>query len=352
MLKLPRYSRNDLFMLLWAVLPLSLIINFIIFENAYFSDPFITVAGTLITFSIIGITFLLYRAIGKSFRQRFPRDSDFFKRTMLLIFFFLLMSALVILGLFSIYVGTGLLQDKNYENKFTWAYLVVGIVNIFFAFLNEGIFSFERWKNELNETENLKMAYKQSQLMGLKSQVNPHFLFNSLNSLSGLIQEDTARAEKFLDEMSRVYRYMLRNEETQLVQLAVELQFIRSYFSLLKARYNEAVELQVDINEGDKEKLVPPLSLQVIIENALFQNKTAKDSPLVIRLASDDGEAIIITNNVQRKVMTEIVEYEAGLDNLVKRYQLMNQPPVKIEEEATVRRIRLPLIRQTEEVMV
>ncbi|MGN6292466.1 MAG: sensor histidine kinase [Chitinophagaceae bacterium] len=352
MLKLPRYSRNDLFMLLWAVLPLSLIINFIIFENAYFSDLLITVAGTLITFSIIGITFLLYRAIGKSFRQRFPRDSDFFKRTMLLIFFFLLMSALVILGLFSIYVGTGLLQDKNYENKFTWAYLVVGIVNIFFAFLNEGIFSFERWKNELNETENLKMAYKQSQLMGLKSQVNPHFLFNSLNSLSGLIQEDTAKAEKFLDEMSRVYRYMLRNEETQLVQLAVELQFIRSYFSLLKARYNEAVELQVDINEDDKEKLVPPLSLQVIIENALFQNKTAKDSPLVVRLASDDGEAIIITNNVQRKVMTEIVEYEAGLDNLVKRYQLMNQPPVKIEEEATVRRIRLPLIRQTEEVIV
>lgn len=352
MLKLPRYSRNDLFMLLWAVLPLSLIINFIVFGKAYFSDPLIAIAGTIITFSVIGTSFLLYRGIGKSFRQRFPRDTDFFKRTMLLIFLFLLMSALVILGLFSIYVSTGLLQNKNYENKFTWVYLVVGIVNIFFAFLNEGIFSFERWKNELNETENLKIAYKQSQLMGLKSQVNPHFLFNSLNSLSGLIQEDTAKAEKFLDEMSRVYRYMLRNEETQLVQLAVELQFIRSYFSLLKARYNEAVELQVNIKDDDKEKLLPPLSLQVIIENALFQNKTAKDSPLVITLASDDGQAITITNNVQRKVMTEIVEYEAGLDNLVKRYQLMNQPPVKIEEEATVRRIRLPLIRQTEEVIV
>lgn len=351
MLKLPRYSRNDLLMLLWAVLPLSLILNFIIFDKACFTDPVIAIGGTLTTFTIIGTSFLLYRGIGISFRQRFPRDSDFFKRTMLLIFLFLLMSALIILGLFSIYVSTGLLKDKNFENKFTWVYLVVGIVNIFFAFLNEGIFSFERWKNELNETENLKVAYKQSQLMGLKSQVNPHFLFNSLNSLSGLIQEDTGKAEKFLDEMSRVYRYMLRNEETQLVTLAVELQFIQSYFSLLKARYNEAVELHVHIPEGDKQKLVPPLSLQVIIENALFQNKTAKDSPLVITLASDRGEAIIITNNVQRKVMTEIVEYEAGLDNLVKRYQLMNQPPVKIEEEASLRRIRLPLIIQTEEVM-
>jgi two-component system, LytTR family, sensor kinase len=349
MLKLPRYSRNDLFMLLWAVFPLSVILNFIIFDQHYFTSPLISFTATFLTFATVGASFLLYRTIGRGFRQRFPRDADFFKRTMLLIFLFLLMSALIILGLFSIYSAIGLLPGSGYENKFTWAYLTVGIVNIFFAFLNEGIFSFERWKNELNETENLKVAYKQSQLMGLKSQVNPHFLFNSLNSLSGLIQEDTARAEKFLDEMSRVYRYMLRNEETQLVTLAVELHFIQSYFSLLKARYNEAVELQIAITEEDREKLVPPLSLQVIIENALFQNKTAKESPLVIQISSDGGEAVMITNNVQRKVMTEIVEYEAGLDNLVKRYQLMNQPPVQIREGETQRKIRLPLIMQTEE---
>lgn len=352
MLKSPRYSRKDQLMLLWAVLPLSLIVNFIIFEKAYLTQFRTAVFGTLITFFVIGASFLIYRTIGQGFRQRFPRDADFFKRTMLLIFLFLLMSALIIFGLFSIYGSVNLLPPTGYENKFTWVYLLIGIVNIFFAFLNEGIFSFERWKNELNETENLKVAYKQSQLMGLKSQVNPHFLFNSLNSLSGLIQEDTARAEKFLDEMSRVYRYMLRNEETQLVTLATELQFIRSYFSLLKARYNEAVELHLDIHEADNEKKIPPLSLQVIIENALFQNKTAKDSPLVIRIESHNGEAIVITNNVQRKVLTEIVEYEAGLDNLVKRYQLMNQLPVRIDEQSTLRRIWLPLMTNTEEVVL
>jgi two-component system, LytTR family, sensor kinase len=352
MLKLPRYSRKDLFMLIWAVLPLSLIVNFIIFGKEYFTQISNAISGTLITFFVVGASFLLYRTIGQGFRYRFPRDADFFKRTMLLIFLFLLMSALIIFGLFSIYASVGLLPRTGYENKFTWVYLLIGIVNIFFAFLNEGIFSFERWKNELKETENLKVAYKQSQLMGLKSQVNPHFLFNSLNSLSGLIQEDTTLAEKFLDEMSRVYRYMLRNEETQLVTLATELQFIQSYFSLLKARYNEAVELHLDIHEADREKRIPPLSLQVIIENALFQNKTAKDSPLVITIASHDGEAIVITNNVQRKVLTEIVEYEAGLDNLVKRYQLMNQLPVRIDEQLTMRRIWLPLIMNTEEVVI
>ncbi|MET0463138.1 MAG: histidine kinase [Chitinophagaceae bacterium] len=352
MLKLPRYSRKDLLMLFWAVLPLSLVVNFIIFDRGYLTRPRILIFATLITFFVVGASALVYRTIGQAFRQRFPRDADFFKRTMLLIFLFLLTSALIVFGLFSIYSSVGLMPGTGYENKFTWVYLLIGIVVIFFAFLNEGIFSFDRWKNELEETENLKVAYKQSQLMGLKSQVNPHFLFNSLNSLSGLIQEDSARAEKFLDEMSRVYRYMLRNEETQLVTLATELQFIQSYFSLLKARYNEAIELHVQIDDGDRQKRLPPLSLQVIIENALFQNKTAKDSPLVIHISSHEGKAIVITNNVQRKVMTEIVEYEAGLDNLVKRYQLMNQLPVRIDEEETVRRIWLPLIMNTEEVVI
>src|SRR6218665_2259395 len=127
MVKLPRYSRTDLFMLLWAVLPLSVIVNFIIFDKSYFSDFLCFSTATVISFSVIGLSFLLYRGIGIGFRQRFPRDADFFKRTMLLIFLFLLMSALIILGLFSIYVSAGLLKDKNFENKFTWVYLVIGI---------------------------------------------------------------------------------------------------------------------------------------------------------------------------------------------------------------------------------
>lgn len=335
-------------MLLWAVVPFSVLLNWIIFESRYFNELEVFLIATPVTFCVIGASFLLFRYIGVSFRHRFPEDSDFFKRTILLILLFCLMSALIIYGLFSIYLSSGLIITPNFESEFTWAYLFTGIVNIFFTFLNEGIFSFERWKNDLIETEDLKVAYKQSQLMGLKSQVNPHFLFNSLNSLSGLIQENTGRAEKFLNEMSRVYRYMLRNEDEHLVTLNLELQFIQSYFALLKARYNEAVELHVDIQEEDKEKYLPPLSLQVIIENSLFQNKTAKDSPLVIRIFSSEGSTITVTNNVQRKVMTETLDYEAGLDNLVKKYQLMNHLSVVIREESELRSVRLPLLLKKE----
>ncbi|HTD95037.1 MAG TPA: histidine kinase, partial [Chitinophagaceae bacterium] len=284
MLKLPRYTNKDLSILLWTVTPFSIILNCILFGASYFLELRVAVIATLITFGVISGSFLLYGNIAVAFRSRFPDEKNFFKRTMLVIFLFLIISALLIYGLVSTYHFIGILEG-DYQDRFTWAYLATGILNIFLTFLHEGISRFESWKNDLTETETLKIAYKQSQLMGLKSQVNPHFLFNSLNSLSGLIQEDTDRAEKFLDEMSRVYRYMLRNEEEQLVPLSTELQFIQSFFALLKARYNEGIEMQIDIREKDKTKFLPPLSLQVIMENALYQNKIARESPLVFRIS-------------------------------------------------------------------
>jgi two-component system, LytTR family, sensor kinase len=343
MLKLPRYTNKDLPIMLWTVIPFSFILNCIIFGTAYFLELRILFFATLVTFTVIAGSFLLYGNIAVAFRSRFPDEQNFFKRTMLVIFLFLIMSALLIFGLISIYHLFGFL-DGDYQDRFTWAYLATGILNIFLTFLNEGISRFESWKNDLTETETLKVAYKQSQLMGLKSQVNPHFLFNSLNSLSGLIQEDTDKAEKFLDEMSRVYRYMLRNEEEQLVPLSTELQFIQSFFALLKARYNEGIDMKVNVSDNDKTKFLPPLSLQVIMENALYQNKIAKESPLVFRISSGSGDQLTISNNVQRKTLTEAMEYEAGLDNLVKKYQLMNQAAVDIIESDGERCIILPLI--------
>jgi LytS/YehU family sensor histidine kinase len=262
------------------------------------------------------------------------------------------MSALLIFGIYQLYHWIGLLGDSKEENNFTWAYVTTGILNIFLTFLNEGIYRFENWKTNLKETEDIKVAYKQSQLIGLKSQVNPHFLFNSLNSLSGLIQEDTEKAEQFLDEMSKVYRYMLRNDDDPLVKLSTEIQFICSYFSLLKARYCEAVQLGINVTDADKDKMLPPLSLQVIIENALYQNKTSKSSPLQIAIESIGDDKVIVRNNIQRKILTETTDQESGLDNLVKKYELMNKQPVEIRETGNERMIILPLINKTSEAVV
>ena len=329
--------------MLWTMTPFSILLNIIIFEQRYFLSPRILLLATPLTLLIMIGSFILYGHIAVTCRQRLSGDHNFLKRTLILLSLFLTISALIIFGLYQLYHSIGLLGDSPEENNFTWAYITTGILNIFLTFLNEGIYRFENWKANMQETEQLKIAYKQSQLIGLKSQVNPHFLFNSLNSLSGLIQEDTEKAEKFLDEMSKVYRYMLRNDEDPLVELSTELQFITSYFSLLKARYCDAVELTVNITEEEKEKMLPPLSLQVIVENALYQNKTCKDAPLRITIESAK-QGVVIKNSVQRKMCTDTADQETGLDNLIKKYELMGKQAVEIHESADERAIILPLI--------
>ena len=118
----------------------------------------------------------------------------------------------------------------------------MAIMNIFFTLVMEGISRYNNWRENLKETEQLKKTFTQSQLLGLKSQVNPHFLFNSLNTLSSLIAEDEGQAETFLNEMSKVYRYMLRGDDEQLVPLQTELKFIASYTHLLDKRFVQSLQ--------------------------------------------------------------------------------------------------------------
>lgn len=349
MLRLPRYTDRDLAVLLWTMIPFSVLLNVIMFGRGFLSNWLLLFLATPITFLILGATFLFYGHIAVILRHRFPADEEFFKRTMVLIFLYLTMSALVLLLIFSINNWLGWLDAESRGDSFMWAYVITGILNIFLTFLNEGIYRFESWKKNLAETEQLKMTYKQSQLIGLKSQINPHFLFNSLNSLSGLIQEDTDKAERFLDEMSKVYRYMLRNDEEQLVTLRTEIPFILSYFSLLKSRYGAAVELEMTINENDKDKFIPPLSLQVIIENAIFQNKTSKTSPLKMRIESSGESTLFVRNNIQKRLISDTGDQESGLDNLIRKYQLMGAQALEIHDTGEERTIVLPLIDQVQE---
>ena len=115
------------------------------------------------------------------------------------------------------------------------------------TFINEGMANWENWKNSLSESEKLKNAYQRSKLLGLKGQINPHFLFNCFNTLSGLIQENEEEAEKFLDEMTKVHRYLLRGDDEYLVPLADEMKFAAAYLYLTKARFGNAIVTEVNV---------------------------------------------------------------------------------------------------------
>lgn len=350
--RLPYYSSKDYQVLAYLILPFTLIMNTVIFGVRYFGEWKLFLTVTIITGVAFSVFFTLCGYIAVSLKKRFPNESHTGVKFGLMIGSFITMTGLFLLLLFSGYEKLTFLNYRFNEHGFVWAYVSMAIVNVFLTFLFEGIARYESWKASLQETEQLKKAYRQSQLQGLKSQVNPHFLFNSLNSLSSLISEDGDEAEKFLDEMSKVYRYMLRNDDEQLVSLQTELKFLESYLHLLKARYGDGLQVNVNVQDRDRSLYLPPLTLQVLIENAFVQNSISKSSPLVIGIGSDEHDAIIIRNNVQPRMVTESIEAESGLDNLVRKYELLNEAKVIIRENNSERIIRVPLISKEKEALV
>ena len=308
--------------------------------------------STLITITTACFTYILCICIAAILKRRLPSDEQVKKRYTFMIFTFLIISGLYLYALLSLYALIHFYGYSFNRSNFTLAYICIGVLNVFLTFLHEGVARFERWRVSLLETEELKKTVKQGQLLGLKSQVNPHFLFNCLNSLSSLINESTDEAENFLNEMSKVYRYMLRNGEDLLVQLDKEIGFIESYYTLLKARFGDGIEMQINVQEKDRNCLLPPLSLQVVLENAFNQNIIQKTSPLKISIWSNNKGAIIIKNNIQRKAVTDAFDFEAGLDNLVSKYRLLNHGELVITDNVHERIIELPLINKEMEVAV
>jgi two-component system, LytTR family, sensor kinase len=350
-LNLPKYNGKDNLVMGIICLPIALAINSIYFgKHYYFSGITFFIVITLFTTLVFAINFITCGYVAVFLKYRFSGDENLVKKLAIMIIFFILISLLFLLILFRSYEILPLIKVNFKENRFAWAFLSMAIVNTFITFLMEGIDRYSAWQRNLSESKKLNNAYSQSQLNALKSQVNPHFLFNSLNSLSSLIMEDEDKAETFLNEMSKVYRYMLRKDEEQLVTLKTELTFLSSYMHLLEARFGTGLQIMINVNEVDMESYVAPLVLQTVIENAFSQNVVSRAEPLQINISSSEAGFTII-NNVQPKIVTNDTDAEAGLDNLIKRYHLFGKA-ITVLESSTERKIIIPLFLEKEEVLI
>jgi LytS/YehU family sensor histidine kinase len=230
-----------------------------------------------------------------------------------------------------------------------WGAILFGcLMSTAITFMNEGIANWEVWKASLVETDRLRNAFQRSRLLGLKGQINPHFLFNCFNTLSGLIQEDEAKAEKFLDEMTKVHRYLLSFDEDMLVPLQNEIKFTESYFYLVKARFGDAIDTAIEVNDESMRHFIPPLSMQVILENIIYTNALNKNEPLSIRVFIKSNSKLCISNSVHEKTIVQNFDIEEGIDNLLNKYKLLNAPPVTITENEHERVMVLPLFDRKE----
>lgn len=342
-IKIPAYTRNDVWVFL-GIVPLQVIVcNRIILGEEYFSSLKIFAGATLFYLVYMFLVFQLCGIFAIRFLKAMPDVKDIPKRLILSVLTYMAITVASITPLLWIYDKVPMLH----YTMTTWTNVNVALVcilgNIIVTIIFEGLSAFERWKVTLFETEQLKKENLRTQLQSLKNQINPHFLFNSINSLSSLIAEDPDKAEVFLDEMSKVYRYLLRNNEDNLIPLQLELQFISSYYHLLKTRYGEGIEMNVDVDEKFKDYQIPPLTLQILVENAVKHNIILKEQPLRIDILCHNPHEIIVRNNLQRK-QVKVISHRVGLENISAKYQLMNQPDIVINEENDMFIVTIPLI--------
>lgn len=210
--------------------------------------------------------------------------------------------------------------------------------------LYEGAYLWQQWKQTFAEKEKLIQSEWQAKYDLLKAQINPHFLFNSLNSLSSLISENPQQAERFTDEMSRVYRYLLRSSDQELVSLGDELEFIRSYGHLLKTRHGEGFRLYIDVDSSMQQLLLPSLTLQLLVENAVKHNIVVKEKPLSVRISSNGDKHLLVQNNIQKKSIT-VPSNGVGLANINAKFRLLNNEEILVKATRDEFTVNIPLIR-------
>ncbi|MEI8226221.1 MAG: histidine kinase [Bacteroidota bacterium] len=197
------------------------------------------------------------------------------------------------------------------------------------------------WQTSLKREQKLREEKLIFQNETLKNQINPHFLFNSLNTLSALVNTQPDVAEEFINRLSSIYRYILENSSKDRVPLGVELSFIRDYFYLHKIRDDGKIQLEVKVNETDNSEILP-VSLQILVENAIKHNKATRESPLKISIYIEN-EHVIVKNNLQ-KMAVQLKSTKIGLKNLGQRVSLITGKVLIIEETNTDFIVKIPLL--------
>jgi sensor histidine kinase YesM len=329
-----------------ALMPPTLIaLNYFMLGEVYFSSIKNFGLATVVSLSILLGVWIAQGMLAKKMLQIFPSHRDTVKRVAIFYSLNLTIVALTVTAICFVFDLFNILGFRFTMEAWTRSLIAGAVCTIVNQAVYETEISFGRIRASQLEAEQLKKAQLQTQFDSLKEQVNPHFLFNSLNSLSSLIATDPNKAEEFVEEMSSVYRYLLRSNEEQLTTLQKELEFIESYNLLLKTRFSSGFQPLIEVEEKMKEYLLPPMTLQLLVENAVKHNIVDLDMPLIVRIYTRNGNLVVI-NNLQKKNKA-VVSNKIGLSNIIQKYKLLNCADVEIRETANEFSVVIPLIKNT-----
>ncbi len=248
------------------------------------------------------------------------------------------------LEFFDMILGSQMTYEKfwlEYKDEFLKALLILFIFVFIYTILDFMIFSFNYLKKE--EIRSVEMINNQMNLQfkALKSQLNPHFLFNSLNTISSLLYKDPEQAEVFIRKFAESYRFILDQNDKALIPLEKELAFVEAYNYILRMRFQDSYKLNIDLPELVRNSFVPPLSIQMLVENAIKHNMISKTSPLEVKLICEDNY-LHVSNNIN-PLREQAESFQIGIENIKKRYAFFTNENIKLEKTDFFT-VSLPLI--------
>ena len=242
------------------------------------------------------------------------------------------------------------LSLNEFFNQETFSnYVVAMIITLVVTLFVHLIYFYKNYQDNRVKQEKIIAGTASAQFESLKNQLDPHFLFNSLNVLSSLIEENPENAQKFTTSLSKVYRYVLEQRDKELVTVQEELAFAKTYMNLLKMRFENSLSFELPEKIENEEAKVVPLSLQLLLENCIKHNIVSEQKPLHIKIFIDNNELIIENNKQKKEVLHD--RKGVGLQNIVNRYAILTERKVAIYETEEVFRVKLPILTKQVNIM-
>lgn len=329
-----------------GILALSFITYFL-FTNPFQEHPFSEIIinwGVSLVFSTFD--WFIIRAIMIQLRNKYPALKDSVRRIVLFVI------AIIITVIFVDYIGLTMLsfltnESYNFVER-AKALLSIILISIMTMAIYEAIYFYVRLKKSIREEEQSKQAIVQAQLDVLRNQAQPHFFFNSLNTLRDIIDQNSKQqAMVFVDKLSDIYRFLLESENANLIPLSDELKFAKAYIHIQAERFGENLKVIWDIPEVSLQDMIVPMSIQLLLENAIKHNVISNAKPLVINVLVRNKK-LVINNKIQPK-SSQLPSTKIGLKNIERRYALISKNSIEIENDNVEFTVSLPLLSTSEE---
>jgi sensor histidine kinase YesM len=302
----------------------------------FWVDYFISLVFTGIYWNVCYGIFILYR-------RKFPKIDQTFHRLVMTIFTMVILTIVInpMIRLSFDLITFSDLKDPNV--LFEFVPLVI-FVSFTIGSFYESVYFFEKYKASIKHNEELKSQQIKTRFEVLQNQMSPHFLFNSLNTLTTLILEDQKIAYDFTEKLSDVYRYILQTKNKEIITLKEELEFVKDYLFLLQMRYPKNLHISFNINDQVLDWNLPPLTLQILVENCVKHNVVSNSHPLFIEIYTNSDNCLLVKNEIREKASLD-ESTKTGLDNIRKRYQLLIEKDIDIIRTERNFIVSVPLIQ-------